>query len=39
MSTRVHQRLRKNGVTALNWLMFAMSFATIAWISFRTTGG
>jgi hypothetical protein len=39
MSTRVHETLRKNGVTVLNWLMFAMSFATIAWISFRTTGG
>jgi hypothetical protein len=25
MSTRVHERLRKNGVTALNWLMFAMN--------------
>ena len=39
MSTRVHERLRKNGVTMLNWLMFAVSFATIVWISFRTTGG
>jgi hypothetical protein len=27
------------GAAALNWLMFAMSYATIAWISLRTIGG
>jgi hypothetical protein len=35
MSTRA---LRKSGA-ALEWLMLAASFATIAWVSFRTIGG
>lgn len=39
MRTRVQERLRKSRVMALNQVMFAMSFATIAWISFRTIGG
>jgi hypothetical protein len=39
MRTRIQERLRKNGMMALHRLMFAMSFATIAWISLRTIGG
>jgi len=39
MRNRIQERLRKNRVMALNRLMFAMSLATIAWISFRATGG
>ena len=39
MRTRIQERLRKNKVMALNRLMFAISFATIAWISFRKIGG
>ena len=39
MRTRVQKRLRNNRVMALNQLMFAMSYLTIAWISFRTIGG
>jgi hypothetical protein len=39
MRTRIHERLQKNRAMALNRLVFALSFATIAWISFRTIGG
>jgi hypothetical protein len=39
MRTRIQERLRKNRLIALNRLMFALSYATIAWISFRTIGG
>jgi hypothetical protein len=39
MRTRIQEKLHKTRVRALNELMFAMSFAIIAWISFRTIGG
>jgi hypothetical protein len=39
MSTQVQGRLRKARSIALDWLMFALSFGTIAWISFRPIGG
>ena len=39
MRTRNRARSRKSGATAMHWLMFALSFFTIAWISFPTTGG
>jgi hypothetical protein len=38
MSTQIQALLRKSGA-ALNWLVVASSFATIAWVSFRTIGG
>lgn len=37
MSTQMETLLRKSGV-ALNWLLLASSFATIAWVSFPTIG-
>jgi hypothetical protein len=39
MSTSVQGELRKRAALVLDWLMFATSVATIAWISFRTIGG
>jgi hypothetical protein len=39
MSTRIRNRLRKTGATAVHWLMFALSLCTIAWITFPATGG
>jgi hypothetical protein len=38
MHKQIH-KYRNKGMMALDWLGFAVSFATIAWISFRTTGG
>jgi hypothetical protein len=39
MSTQVQGRLHKAKSIVLDWLMFALSFGTIAWISFRPIGG
>jgi hypothetical protein len=39
MSTRMQSRSRKSGAAVMHWLMFALSFLTIAWISFATIGG
>jgi hypothetical protein len=39
MSTRVQESLHRGVATVLDWLMVALSFGTIAWISFRTIGG
>jgi hypothetical protein len=39
MSTRVQGWLHKGRSTVLDWLMIALSFGTIAWISFQTIGG
>lgn len=39
MSTHVQGRLRKTKSIVLDWLMFVLSFGTIAWISFRPIGG
>ena len=38
MSTQVQGSLRKARSIVLDWLMFALSFGTIAWISFRPIG-
>lgn len=39
MSRRMLSRSRERGATVLHWLMFALSFLTIGWISFVPTGG
>ncbi len=39
MSTQVQGRLHKGKSIVLDWLIFALSFASIAWISFRPIGG
>lgn len=39
MSRRMQSRSRESGATVLHWLMFALSFLTIGWISFVPTGG
>jgi hypothetical protein len=40
LSTEARERMLLNkSRAALNWLMLASSFATIAWVSLRTTGG
>jgi len=39
MSPQVQGRLRKTRSVVLDWLMFAMSLGTIAWISFQPIGG
>jgi len=39
MSPQVQGRLRTARSVVLDWLMFAMNFGTIAWISFRPMGG
>ena len=39
MSTRMQYRSRKGGATVVHWLMFALGFITIGWISFVPTGG
>ena len=39
MSRRMQTRSRNSGAAVLHWLMFALSFLTIGWISFVPTGG
>jgi hypothetical protein len=39
MNTPVQGRPRMAKSIVLDWLMFALSFGTIAWISFRPIGG
>ena len=39
MSRRMQSRSNKSGATVVHWLMFALSFLTIGWISFVPTGG
>jgi hypothetical protein len=39
MSRPMQFRSHKSGATLLHWLMFALSFLTIGWISFVPTGG
>ena len=39
MSVHVRRRLRTKTDTVLDWLMIAVSFMTIAWISFKPIGG
>ncbi len=39
MNTPVQGRQRMANSIVLDWLMFALSFGTIAWISFGPIGG
>jgi len=39
MNTPVQGRPRMAKSIVLDWLMFALSFGTIAWVSFRPIGG
>jgi hypothetical protein len=39
MSRRMQSRSQTSGATVLHWLMFALSFLTIGWISLVSTGG
>ena len=39
MSKRMQSGLHTSGAAVLHWLMFALSFLTIGWISFVPTGG
>lgn len=39
MSRRMQSRSHTSGATVVHWLMFALSFLTIGWISFVPTGG
>jgi hypothetical protein len=39
MSRRMQSGSHKRGAAVLHWLMFALSFLTIGWISFVPTGG
>lgn len=39
MSSRMQSRSHKSGAAVLHWLMVALSFLTIGWISLLPTGG